>query len=729
MNSTGMQPRTRQLVLFTVLTVITAALVLAALLLPVIQRSLDPLPEVGNVAGQDYRAEQSLKYISQVLTEQQREQVARATLPVYTPAEINIAREQLESLRTTLAYISSVRADTFATQDQKLVDLAAMEDIRLSPETAAAILALPDNRWQAVQQEAITVLERIMSNAIRPNILEEARNRVPSLVSLSLPETQASLVSELATAFVAPNSEFSESLTEAARQAARDAVEPVVRSFIGGQTVIRQGQVLDAADLEALTELGLIQRQQKWQETVTAAAMALLLAVFVVIYLRRMPEPLGGLRNLAIMLGLFLVFLFTARLVIPTHTIIPYAFPISAYSLTIAAMFGAEAAMVTTLPLAVLVGYNLPNSLELTLYYLVSSLFGVLALGRARRVSSFFLAGLAVAISGAAIIWIYRLPLPSTDLVGISTLTSASLFNGLASASLTILMQYLLANFLGMTTPMQLMDLTRPDHPLLQMILHEAPGTYQHSLQLANLAEQAAERINADPLLTRVGSLYHDVGKTVNPAFFIENQILGGVNPHEVLSPEESAAVIIHHVPDGMALARRYRLPKRIQDFIAEHHGTMLTRYQYARALKEYEGDESQIDTSRFHYPGPLPQSRETAILMLADGSEARVRAERPRNEDELRELIKNVIDERVAQGQLKDTDLSFNDLELILDSFVTTLRGIYHPRIRYPSLQGSSEVITRPTGTLVEEQPTLSTVDAQLETPVEPIPLEASPK
>jgi hypothetical protein len=236
-----------------------------------------------------------------------------------------------------------------------------------------------------------------------------------------------------------------------------------------------------------------------------------------------------------------------------------------------------------------------------------------------------------------------------------------------------------------MTTPLQLIELTRPDHILLQRLLREAPGTYQHSLQVANLAEQAAECIGADTLLTRVGALYHDIGKMTNPTCFIENQMQGFANPHEGLDPETSAALIIRHVTDGLSLARQYRLPVRIRDFITEHHGTTLTRFQYTIAVNAAGGDAGQVNREHFRYPGPRPQSRETAILMLADACEARFRADRPKDEEALRKLIRDVLAERMSMGELNETKLTLSDLDQITESFVMTLRGIYHPRIQYP--------------------------------------------
>jgi putative nucleotidyltransferase with HDIG domain len=359
-----------------------------------------------------------------------------------------------------------------------------------------------------------------------------------------------------------------------------------------------------------------------------------------------------------------------------------------AFSLTVAMLFSPELALVSALPLSVLVAYDLPNALELTLFAILSSFFGVIALRRAQRVGSFFSAAGAIALSGIVILVLYRLPEPNTDWLGLLTLCGAAVFNGIASAGVSVLLQFFFAQLLGMTTALQLIELTRPDHALLQFLLRNAPGTYQHSLQVANLAEQAAEQIGADALLTRVGALYHDVGKAANPFFFIENQPPGDLNPHDDLDPALSAATIINHVKDGVELARKFRLPRRIRDFIEEHHGTMFTRYQYVRAVEASGGDDKQVDPNKFRYPGPRPRSRETALVMLADGCEARMRAERPKDEGELLNLIKSVMEKQVKLGELDETNLTLRDLDLIVASFVATLRGVFHPRIEYPQLE-----------------------------------------
>ena len=681
------------------LLLVSLTLGLLAVLAPMLEDSLASPFQEGQVATRDYRADRPASFISQIRTEQRRNAAEQAVSPIFTSPDTRVARRQLEQLRAGLAYIQTVRADSYATPDKKRDDLAALEDVALSQEIVTTILNLNDARWQEVQQQALAVLERVMSTGIRPETLGDARDRVPAMVSLSFPEDQAAVVAELVKSYIAPNSEYSEALTQAARERARESIEPAMRTFVPGQTVVSQGEVLDTEDIEALQELGLAQPENSMQDLASAAGLTVLMAGLITFYIRRKPSiATSDVRRITVVVVLFLTFLVSARLIIPSHAIIPYAYPITAYGLTIASLFGVEIAVVTSLPLAILTAYGLPNSLELTLYYMVSTLFGVLALGRARRLVSFVFAGLAVGVSGSIIVLVYRYPMPTTDLIGLGTLTAAAFFNGLASASITILLHATLAHFLGMVTPMQLVDLTRPDHPLLRLLLREAPGTYQHSLQVANLSEQAAERIGADALLTRVGSLYHDIGKTANPVFFIENQPPGFINPHEGLNPEQSAAIILRHVTEGVELGRKHRLPQRILDFVLEHHGTGMARYQYFNAVQAAGGDESLVDKANFSYPGPRPQSRETAILMLADGSEARVRAERPEDDEKLLAVIKSAIKDRVASGQLDDTKLTLNDLSLIAESFTTTLRGVYHPRLTYPRIeQASQEAITIP--------------------------------
>lgn len=236
-------------------------------------------------------------------------------------------------------------------------------------------------------------------------------------------------------------------------------------------------------------------------------------------------------------------------------------------------------------------------------------------------------------------------------------------------------------NILNFTSPIKLIDLMNPRHPLLHRLSTEAPGTYSHSLMVANLAEQAAEAINADSLLCRVGAYYHDIGKIKRPEYFVENQY-GGVNPHDNLNPRISAIYIISHVRDGVELAKEYNLPPSVIDFIRTHHGTSLVYYFYHKA----KSLGMNVTEAEFRYPGPKPFTKETAILMLADSIEASARTLSNYDVNTLKDLIEEIVKMKIEDEQLQNAPLTLSELEKIKDAFLKTLISTYHKRIRYPN-------------------------------------------
>jgi putative nucleotidyltransferase with HDIG domain len=674
--------RTLQIILLALTGIITYG----ALVVPLLTDPAAITLQAGEVSPTDFQAPRDVQYVSEVRTEEARVAAENAVAPVYASPDPSIARRQIERLRAALQYITVVRNDENSTTEQKISDIASLNDVTLKTETIKKILALTPARWDTLQQESLSVLEQVMRRTIREQDVESVRRLVPTLVSLALNEEQAALVVELVTAFVAPNSLYSADLTEAARKSTREAVQPVIEEYKAGEIIVLRGQIITPAQLEALREIGLIEEASPWQDYAGAGALVLMIVLFVNLYFsqRQLPFLLDA-RSLVVIALIVILFIVGARGTIPERTVLPYAFPLPAVGLLIATLFGLEAGIVFSLAVSLLVPYNLPHAFDLTLYYLLSSLVGVLMLGTARRVWTFFRAGMAVAGAGMVMLIAFRLPFTPTDGVAMLQLAGAAVFCGLASSSIALLLQYFLAQSIGLTTALQLIEISRPDFPLLQFLLRNAPGTYQHSLQVANLAEQAAELIGADALLTRVGALFHDVGKSLNPSFFIENQSQGNVNVHDDLDPLQSATIILAHVTDGVALARKHRLPRRIDDFILEHHGTMITRYQYSKAVELAGGDESRVDIEKFRYPGPAPRSRETALLMLADGAEARARAERPQDEESIRRMVLAAIESARKQGQLDQTQLTLHDLSIITEAFVTILRGTHHPRVAYP--------------------------------------------
>jgi putative nucleotidyltransferase with HDIG domain len=390
-------------------------------------------------------------------------------------------------------------------------------------------------------------------------------------------------------------------------------------------------------------------------------------------------------QNESVLLALaILLFLLVARITVPAHTVLPYIFPYSALTMILAVLLGLDVALVTTVFFVLLIGWLTGGSLELMTYAFCGALVGALNLRRGDHLSGYPWAAAYIAGTGVLIVGAFRLVAGELDTRGLVELTSAAVVNGLVAMTVTLVGVYLTGVFLRITTPLQLLDLARPTHPLLRQLLLKAPGTYHHTLLVSNMAERAAEAIGADGQLARVGAYYHDVGKTIRPYFFVENRS-EGLDPHARLDPYTSAQIIISHVTDGIELARKYRLPRRIIEFIPEHHGTLLVHYFYHQAVQA-AGSPDKVDRAQFLYLGPKPQSRETAITMLADGAEATVRAKRPATMEELAQVIAESVQSRANAGQLDECELSLSDLYEIKQAFFDVLRGLQHPRITYPA-------------------------------------------
>jgi hypothetical protein len=668
------------------LLVVTALLVLGALVLPIALRPSSLPVQLGDVAPQTFVASKTLTYESKVLTQNARLTASNAIADRYLPMDISISRTQIKNTQDLIAKISQIRSDKTLHFEHRYIMMQQFENLTLTQDVIYQILQMSGQEWDIVSQEAISALERSMRNTIRSYQVQEVRNNLPSLISYTLPDRFVYIVDELAGPFVIENSLFSEIDTETAKQQAMDAVQPIVRTYVQNQTIALKGQLINEEQLEALQLFGLIKPANKIQDLIAAGSIVAVLTGFILLYFnRRSVPPMGDLKSLTVIALGFLLFLYGARFLIPNRAIIPYFFPISAYALILVTLFTLEIGIIFSLSLSILAAFGLNSSLDLTLFYMISSIIASLAIGRGRRISSFFISAIAISIASSLVLIAYKLTDPLSDLIGLITLIGVSFLNGIASASLALLIQYILSQALGLVTPIYLLEIARPDHPLLKILLQKAPGTYQHSLQVSNLAEQAAEAIGADALLTRVGTLYHDIGKTANAPFFVENQVPGKLDTHDDLDAVIAAQIIIQHVQDGVVLANKHRLPARIKDFIREHHGTQYTRYQYNRALEKAQNDPTKVDKELFHYPGPKPRTKETALVMLADGCEARARAELPKTPEELERLVKAVFDYCFKEGQFDKTNLTLKDMKTAQESFIKTLSNTYHPRIQYP--------------------------------------------
>jgi cyclic-di-AMP phosphodiesterase PgpH len=447
--------------------------------------------------------------------------------------------------------------------------------------------------------------------------------------------------------------------------------------------VVRDGQLVGPLEIEALEAMGLRNPEPDWRSVGGAALLAFALIGVLAAFIWHFDRPLLYRdRRMILLAGLILVATLAMRMVLPGRPMWAYIFPLPAVSMLLAILIDAQLALAVGVVLSVLLAWIAGNSLEIGVIGLVGTMVAGLAVWRKERMIQYFVAGAEVAFAMIVAYCAFWLAGRSDDLAQLSIVNFELVVNGVLSSLLAVGSFALLGRIFGILTTMQLLELANPTQPLLRRLLMEAPGTYHHSIMVGNLAERAAEVIGADSLLVRVAAYYHDIGKLERPWAFIENQADSIANVHDRLDPHESAQIIAAHVTDGMRLAEKYGLPGRIRDMIPQHHGTRTISFFYQQAS---ERTRDAVDAAQFTYPGPRPQSREAAILMLSDSTEAAARAARDHSREAIEQLVDRIIRQRLEEGQFDDCNLTLRDLTRIKQSFVTLLTGIYHPRIPYP--------------------------------------------
>jgi putative nucleotidyltransferase with HDIG domain len=665
--------------------ILLAAVISAVLLIDFLPSNQVTL-KAGEVSPVDILAPADLTYESAIRTRQAQDAQAASIPDMYDPPDAAVAREQEVKARQIMDYVSTVRADPYASHEEQTAWIAAIPDLNLSPEVIGQMLALDEDDWQEVRTESVSVLIRAMQGEIRDSQVSSVRRRLPTLISYGLTSNQSDVVEALAGELVTANTFYNAARTEEARQQARQNTPPVSITIRQGEAIVRAGDLVRPVDIEALDAFGLHQQELRWQTVLGTLALAVVVTILLELLIFRL-QPIFWTRARASIVTflLFAAFVAMGKLMLPfTDSITPYLYPLPALAMILSILFGPDMGMAGGVIVALIGAYVAGGSPEISLYLLAGALAGAMMLGQAERLMVFLRAGLAVALVNAAVIFLFGLLAPGPDLLKISINALVGLVAGGLDASLALAAFFALSALLDVVTPFQLVELSRPTHPLLRKLLLDAPGTYHHTILVSNMAEEAAERIGADGLLARVGTYYHDIGKTARPYFYTENRV-GNVNPHERLDPRTSSRIIMSHVQDGLDLADKYRLPSAIRAFIPEHHGTGLALAFYRMAVKAAGDNGQDIREEDFRYSGPKPQSRETAITMLADASEARVRSVHPESVEEMDRIIGETIRARLEDGQLDDSDLTLRDLKEIQAAFLSVLRGVFHPRVQYP--------------------------------------------
>jgi putative nucleotidyltransferase with HDIG domain len=644
--------------------------------------------DVGDYASRTILAPQQFEYVSDIQTDEKRQQALEGVSTVYTRPDPKVARQQDNRLRKIFDYLETIRADPYGSLAEKSEWIAAIPDLNLSDIVVDQILIMDNVNWTETRQDALAVLSQAMQAEIKENQVLSTRRQLPTLVPLDTPDEYTNVIVDITEDMIKPNTFPDEVGTEAARQAAVEKVEPVQETVEKNESIISAGEIVGPKEKEALDVLrrSLQQPKTSWVENFVAPALLILFITIIVgVYVvQYVPRVLTDGKRLILLTLLLLVFVAAAKFMIPYPSLV-YLYPIAALTMITVIVIDAQLAFILATILAFLAGYlATDNAPAIVVYLIFSGWVGVLILGRGQRVNDLLLAAVYVGIANISVLFIFNLDSIAEDITNLAFILAQGLGNGLISTTLVLIGLLAIGNLMGITTSLQLLDLGRPTHPLQRQLLLKAPGSYQHSLMVGNLAEQAAERIGANALLVRVMAYYHDIGKIQRPYFFIENQ-REGVNVHEKLDPQISAQIIISHVKDGLDLVRKYRLPQVIKDGIAQHHGTSLVRYFYHQASKAAEEKNMRIDEANFSYPGPVPQTRETGILMLADVSETTVRALKPNSPEEIDDIVYQAISDKLNTGQLNECDLTIADLYTIRTAFVDILQGVHHPRIKYP--------------------------------------------
>ncbi len=645
----------------------------------------------GDVCPYDIPSPVKVSYVSTIRTQEARDQAVAAVPDLYT-YDSSLAAQQAQKAAEALGRIGDVRNQATAPTVKRQA-IRGMPELSLSGTVIDDILSATDSEWQAVGSEVLRVLDKVMAGKIGHKDLQDAKAGIPGLVGTQFSSNWVRVISEVAQSFVQPNFILDFEGTEEAKRQARDAVAPVRYNLEKGEMILRKGDIVRPIHLEQLQAAGLRNPTIKWQDIAGATFLAFILVTTVSLFLYfHRPMVVASERRLLLLAVVIVVALVAAKLVIPGREIYAYLFPTAAVSMLVATLLDAELAVLSTIVVAVLVGLIANSSLEIAALALVGGLVGTLGARRMERLNSFFITGGEVALANFCVILGFHLSAGEADPDRLATLGFVSLVNGALCAALTLGTFSALGHVFGITTSLGLMELAHPTHPLFRRLLTEAPGTYHHSVVVANLSERAAQLVGADALLARVGAYYHDIGKVAHPYFFIENQ-LDGHNVHDRLDPRTSVQAIAAHVSDGLELARRHGLPSKVYDIIGQHHGTTLVRYFYHQACQE---SDQEVSPEEFKYPGPKPQTREAAIVMLADSVEAMIRASHDHSPEQIEALVGKGVGERLAEGQLDECDLTLRDLEIVRKAFVGVLQGIYHPRVTYPETTTLRESMPR---------------------------------
>lgn len=639
--------------------------------------------------------------VDEVTTEEKRQAAANAVEPTYRFQE-GIKEEVISSLNTIFGELRTVQQYAQTLQDDAGKPKTAFSDaeieyaqglvttITLSRYQISTLLRTRTEAFEDMVSTVTTAVENSLNTTIREGQLNQSIQTILQIVGYKLDVSLTqNIVPTVLRSCVKPNMIIEQETTEIARNAAKNSVEPIM--YLQGQNIIRSGDRITRSQLEMLRSLGLLKDNNYDLSSYQGAALLVLLAMISYVLALRIvcKEVLYDSRKLLVVM---IISIFGVGFSVLFHLYFsPYFVPMSFTAILLSVLLGSRTGFASVIPISILIsgiaaGTNSTYIYEMILLLLMSLSGGVCAARfmrahrqRIRALLAGLISALANAVSVAAIFW-----MTSSETSSLFSIVLWAMGGGLLSGALAVSLQPVFEAVFHLATPSKLLELCNPNQPLLRRLQLEAPGTYHHSLIVANLAEAAAERIGANPYLARTAGYYHDVGKLKRPQYFKENQV--GENLHDKLDPYVSSAILTSHTKDGYQMSLKERMPQEVADIILQHHGDTPVMYFYHKALQLSNG--SPVDISEFRYDGPRPNSKEAAIVMLADTIEAAVRSMPDPTPKAIDQFIERLVRGKLEDGQLSDSPITLRDIDEICAAFSGVLRGVFHERIEYPEVQ-----------------------------------------
>ncbi|EIT85214.1 7TM receptor with intracellular metal dependent phosphohydrolase [Fictibacillus macauensis ZFHKF-1] len=581
--------------------------------------------------------------------------------------------------------------------DQKIEQVKGLVDNeKISPDAYEALFKASSNDLDTAREFTSSVISETESNKITLGQVDDYRERAENKIrqNLKLPRALMNAVVEITKNNIVSNYLLNVDETKAAKQKAIDETEPVV--IKEGEIIVRKGDVVTPEKFKQLKLVGLLDKETGFYPYTGLFLFVLILMVGLYYLLQESPTKERITKKTMLLYIILVTFtLLCMKLVSFADKMeidgIYFVAPFAAGAMMIKMLLDERTAIISSFFFALCAsllfneGSTGTFNFSLTFYVLVGCLSGVLFLGKRHYKTRILKAGTFVAfVNVLCILSILFLQNAKYTIGQVGIELGLGLLSGFVSTILALGLMPMLESWFQILSTTKLIELSNPNHPLLRKLLIEAPGTYHHSIMVANLAEAGCESIGANGLVARVGAYYHDIGKTKRPHFFIENQ-MNMENPHDKIAPQLSSTIIIAHPYDGSKMLKEYKLPQEIIDIAEQHHGTSLLRYFYIKA-KDQCGKE--IPESDFRYPGPKAQSRESAVVGIADGVEAAVRSLSKPTPVKIDAIIRKIITERLEDGQFDECELTFKELDTVAQTLSETLNGIFHSRIEYPEQQ-----------------------------------------